>query len=258
MPPNDINVLRALKQGAVAFLVMMGVSCTLVSNDHEVVSNDRVMAEHSAMKKRLPSIERENDVLKKENTQQRAKMLGLENQIAGLTRDVTQLSQKYAEDMALSEEKIKNLNETIQKNEDESSAKIEALAILNAALAVKMDQEVRALNERRVMDQKAWDQERTKLTTTHAQKEADLSARMDQLQGAVQNKDLEIVSLNNTLAEMSTRLLETLALAEALEKARDESRTELESVKETNGALNQKIEELSQLPPKGQTKSNAQ
>ena len=72
----------------------------MVVKDSKQPFDTQLMAENSMMKKRLPLVERESDVLKKENQQHRIKIQDLEMQNKQLSLELTSLNEKYTNDMA--------------------------------------------------------------------------------------------------------------------------------------------------------------
>jgi chromosome segregation ATPase len=235
----------ALNLCVLSCIVVLGVACATPVKVDEQPVNSRFLAENSAMKKRLPLIERENDVLKKENLQHRTKIQDLETQLGKLTADLTSLNEKYTNDTAADEEQIRILQDTIRTIEAESAEKIEGLISQNTALEEKRAGEVRALNEQMAMQKQAFGQEREQMMQASAKKELNLTGRMDDLKKAVEAKQLEITSLKMALNETSSKLGEATAMAETLRKSRDESVAELESVKAANVGLNKNLNEIS-------------
>lgn len=235
----------AMNVCAVSFVVLLSLSCTAAVKDGKQPFNSQLLAENSMMKKRLPLIERESDVLKKENQQHRMKIQDLETQNKQLGLELTSLSEKYTNDMVIGEEQISNLQETIQEIEKENSESIEALISHNKFLEEKLVRESQALNEQIVMQKAAFNQEREQIVQENAKRELNLSNQLGVLNKKLASRELEISSLKLAISETSIQLGAANALSEALRKARDESLAELESVEATNANLNKKMAELS-------------
>lgn len=244
-----ICLLRALSVCSVSLMLIVCMACPAPVKEDARFLNGRILAENSTMKKRLPLIERENDVLKKENLQQRMKVLELESQIKQLGLELSSLNDKYAKDMVAGADQINKLQETIQRMEQESTARIQELTSKNAALKAKMAREVQDLKDRMAKQNDSHIQERKRIMQENAQKEFDLTARLDRLKKALEAKDLEIASRKMAMDEISSKLGEATALSGALKKARDAAVAELDSVKAANLELTKKVDALSkQLP----------
>jgi chromosome segregation ATPase len=186
------------------------------------------------MRKRLPLLERESDVLKKENQQNRSKIQDLETQNKNLDLELTSLNEKYADDMAIGEEQISYLMETIERIEKENSESMEALISDNTAIEAKRVQERNALNEQIVEQKAIFDKEREQIMQGNTKRELNLSNQLAALKNELESKESEISSLKLAVSEISTKLDAATTLSEALRKARDKSLAELESVKATN------------------------
>lgn len=220
-----------------ALILALCISCVATVKKDEDPLNSRIMAENSSIKKRLPLIERENDVLRKENHQHRAKILSLETQIKNLELELAFLGEKYDNDMARGEMQIKDLELTIQKIEKESSERITSLTLSKASLQKKSARQIRALNKKIISQKKAFDLEVAQIKTANANRESNLSDQIATLKKKVEAKTIENASIKNANSEISSKLNEANALAEALEKSRDDLLVELEAVKATNDRL---------------------
>jgi chromosome segregation ATPase len=238
------NFLWAQNLCVAALILVWCVSCTAPLKEDEQPFDDRFFAENSVMKKRLPLIERENDVLKKENHQHRTRIQELESRIKELDLELASLSEKYAGDMATAEEKIDTLLVAVQTLEAEGSAKILELNSLNTALEEKRAQEVQALNEQITTQKNSFRLEREKMIQEYAQRELNFSTQLGEMEKSLDTRELEVLSLKLAIGEISTKLGEATALAAVLAKARDESATELESVKAANTDLIKKMDTL--------------
>jgi chromosome segregation ATPase len=226
-------------------LMMVCTACPAPVKEDAQLLNGRILAENSTMKKRLPLIERENDVLKKENLQHRMKVLDLESQVKQLGLELASLNDKYTKDMAAGAEQIKKLQETIQEIEQESSTRIQELTSRNAALKAKMAREVRDLKDQMAKQNDAHIKERKQIMQENAQREFDLTSRLDALKKALEAKDLEIASRKMAMDEISSKLGEATALSDSLQKSQDAAVAELQSVKTANRELNKKVDALS-------------
>ena len=242
-----IGSRRLLSLCSAALILTLCAACIAPVKEDAQLLSSRILAENSTMKKRIPLIERENDVLKKENLQHRMKILDLESQIKQTGLELAALNDKYAKDMAAGAEQISRLQETIQKMEQDNSARIQDLASKNAALKAQMVREVQDLKDQMAKQNDVHIQERKRIMQENAQREFSLATRLDGLKKNLEAKDLEIASRKMAMDEISSRLGEAAALSDTLKKARDAAVAELESVKAANAELTRKVNELSSL-----------
>lgn len=232
-----IKWFYTLKICSAALLMTFCASCVTTVQKEEYPLNSRIMAENSSIKKRLPLIERENDVLRKENHQHRTNILALETKIKNLGLELAFLGEKYDNDMAMNEMQIKDLQLTIQEIEKESAERIKSLTSMKATLKRKLAREVHAHNKNIVAQKEAFEKEREQIMKANNKRESSLSGQIDALKKTINAKELESASLKKANIDISNKLGEASALAEALKKARDEASAELETVKATNTRL---------------------
>jgi hypothetical protein len=225
--------------------------------------DNQLFAENSMMKKRLPMVERENDVLKKENRQHRLKVQELEDQNKKLSLELSSLNEKYINDMAIGEEEIDYLHELVQRIEKENSESIEELISRNKILEANFVREIHALKEQISKQKAVFVKEREQILEESAKRDLSKSIEINTLKRELEPKESQILSYKLAINEISLQLGAATALSEALRKSRDESlaqlesfkaaskqnkeesRVELESVKTVNANLNKKMAELS-------------
>ncbi len=233
----------------IVLVLLFSLSCTAIVKDDRRPLNSQLFAENSTMKKRLPMIERENDVLKKENQQHRTKLHDLEEQNKQLADVLTSVKEEYATDMALDEEQILDLEKSLNKMEQETGEQIGFLVSQKNKLEEKLVQETKVLNEQLVKQKAAFNQEREQISQQHAQKELNWSTEVGGLKKQLISKELQISSLKLAINEISIQLGVATALSEELRKTMDESQAEVDSLKKANAGLNKKIVDLSvELP----------
>ncbi len=234
----------ALSLCATSLVLLLSLSCTMVVKDGKQPFNSQLMAENSMMKKRLPLIERESDVLKKENQQHRMRIQDLEMQNKQLGLELTSLSEKYTNEKSIGELQISNLQETIQKIEEENNKRVALLNAQSKELEAKLVRESHALNEQIVMQKTAFNREREKINQENAKKELEWATELGVLKKKLEPKELQISSLKLAINEISIQLGAATALSEELRKSKDETLAELESVKAATVDLNKKLAEL--------------
>ncbi len=255
--------VRALTTCTLPFVLLFLLSCTAAHQNNQQAGSSQLHAENSMMKKRLPLIERESDVLKKENQQYRIKMQDLEMQNKQLGTDLVSLREQYEIDMAAGNQQISSLLEEIQKNEQESRANIDRLMADNKALKEKMTRDLRALKDQIVMQKAAFNKDREKIVQENAKKELNLTNKLDTADKELTIKKAEISSLQSSISEISGKLVKantvsaelaqagtaTTAELESIKaagiKAKNEYQIQLESIRAANADLNKQIAELS-------------
>ncbi len=223
--------VRALTTCTLPFVLLFLLSCTAAQQNSQLPGSGQLLAENSMMKKRLPLIERESDVLKKENQQHRIKIEDLEIKNEQLDMDLVSLREKYESDMAVGNQQISTLQETLHKNEQESKASIDRLIDDNKALKEKMDQGIHALKDQIVMQKAAFNEEREQLVQENAKKELNVSNKLAAADKELALRESEIASLKSTISEISGKLVKANTLSAELAKARTATVAELESMK---------------------------
>jgi len=255
------NIIRtiALNICAVSLVALLSLSCTATMKDGMQPSDNQLLAENSMMKKRLPLVERESDVLKKENRQYRMKVQELEEKNKQLNLEL----EKYTNDVAIGEEEINYLHELIQRIEKENSEKIEELISHKKVLEAKLARETHALKEEIATQKSAFVKEREQILQESAKRDLSKNLEINSLKKELEPKESQISSYKLAINEISLQLGAATTLSEALKKSRDkalaelesvkaasrknkdESLAELESVKTVNANLNKKMAELS-------------
>jgi chromosome segregation ATPase len=247
---------------AILFLgLVCCVSCATQSITDVPRQRDLLFAEHSTMKKRLPLVERENDVLAKENDHYRRWVRDLENNIKKLSAELAATQEANSRELAAKREEINHLEIAMQKLEEETS---ERITVLNTAM-VAQEEKFIAQREQLI---KEMELKESILNSQLASKEKELDAKAVEiatlasakadLEKALEKKQLEIselatfkTTLENTLASKGRELSRLTAANEknekkindtnemiaSLKKARDKSRAELESAKAANADL---------------------
>jgi chromosome segregation ATPase len=215
-------------------------SCATTYPEDTPQQYNLLFAEHSAMKKRLPLIERENDVLTKENGNYQTQVRKLEDNNKKLTAELAATNEKYTRERAASDEQIKNLEISMQQLDEEKSDQITALN--NAMLTQK----------------ETFTAERDQILKEEEQKEAILSGQLADKEKALENKSLEISLLSSAKADLEKTLenkaLEITMLSSAkadLEKTLGDKALQITMLSSTKSdlekALESKAQEISKL-----------
>ena len=238
------NRLYALNVCVWSLILVSGIACTAPLHTDQSMPSNRLYAENSDMKRRLPLVERENDILKTENFQHRKKIKELEDNIKKLVSDLEALTERYNKDMAAEQDRILSLQETMEALEMENTEKIQALNLINKGLEEKMTRKVKALNGQMLKQKESFSHEREQLINENSQRESALSGQLDDVKKTLKTRELEISSLKIAISEISSKLGDATALADRLKKARDESEEELKAVKAINIGLAKKVNAL--------------
>ncbi len=241
---KDISRFRALQGCTLSFVLLFFLSCTPATQNGQQLESSQLQAENSLMKKRLPLMERESDVLKKENQQHRIKIQDLEAQNKQLAMDLASLQQQYEIDMIVGEEQISSLEETIAKIARENKAAIDSLIADNKGLEEKMVKKSQVLHDQLAKQKAVAQQQREKLIKESGQRELDLTNKLSAEKEKSAVGEQKISSLKASVAEITGKLAKAKALAAQTAKVRDASQAELASIKATNATLNKKIAEL--------------
>ncbi len=225
-----------------SLFLLFSLSCSVVVKDgKQQPFTNQFLAENSMMKKRLPLIERENEVLKKENEQHWRKIQDLESQRRQLDLELASLGEKYINEKTLGDQEISSLQEIIQKNKEENSKNIDTLISQNKEIEAKLAGESHALKEQLITQKDSFNKEREQIQQEKAKRELEWSSELGLLKKKLGPMEKQISSLKLAINEISIQLGAATSLSEELRKSRDESLAELDSVKAANSNLNKKL-----------------
>ncbi len=184
----------------------MVVSCATISGMDTGSKDDELKAENRLMRKNRKLALRENEVLKTENMQYRAKVNKLNAALSDLRVALESLHCQYNEDMTRINEAYDDLSDQLMWLEETSDEKILNLTETNLALEKKYADDVSALNEQLKKQQAAFTSERELLQTKY---ETKVKALEDQLSLSTQElneKDIVIKSMETSQAESQVRI----------------------------------------------------
>ncbi len=244
------------------------ISCATAPMQDASRPNNLMLAEHRAMKKRLPLVERENDVLNRENSHYRQWVRELEDNIKKLTDELAIKRTEYTHELAVKEAQINGLESLVQKLDTE---KAEQLAALRNALVAQertfLEQRQQLIHEKEqnesILSNQLIDKEKD--LDNQAMQIASLMSSKANLENLLENKRLEIERLTSAktdlqhalavktreMAELASanainqaKIDETVSMIASLKKARDQSMAELESAKAANAELVKTFNEL--------------
>ncbi|MDA8137237.1 MAG: hypothetical protein M0036_01185 [Desulfobacteraceae bacterium] len=223
---------------------MIVVSCVSPGESTKADTPERIMAENSQMKRRLPMLERENDVLKQENLQYRAKTQQMEANLEKTNSDLLALQEQYSKDMALNEEQIKSLHTKYNLFEAQSARTLEDLNKLYGDLQTKHTQEIKALNEKIAAQRTDFNKERDQLKQTYADMELKLSSQINELKSSLHTSENDINALKATNSEISQQRDDALRQVEKVKLERDETLQKLQAEKAANAELFDRLKKV--------------
>jgi chromosome segregation ATPase len=226
----------AIALASLSMLLLVN-SCTTTSRAVQQSCSDRIMAENRQMKKRIPLIERENDILTQENFQYKHKLQQANTRIDKLNTDLAALGEKYQKDMAASEEKISNLEQKYSLLQSDSSRKIAEASERYESLELKRQRELKKLNAQIAEQKIAYNQEKQNLQKKAAKKELELSSRISELKQTVDSRETKIASLKKAYAEIQTKLG---AMSSQLAEARS-ARNQIENNPQPSQSINAEL-----------------
>gem|GEM_PF-1298958 len=225
--------------------LLLCVSCTAPGRmDPRIVANDRLSAEYSQAKKRIPLLERENDVLKEENLDYRRNVrrlgVGLEELSAGLDS----LRNQVEESRRISEADTCALQERLDWQEEASAEQIEALTASHQEDLEKLQADIRALNERLAGAAADFKLRIENISQKNTENQHALLKRIGELQRDLAAREAENETLKSAVADLSARLDAALREIAEISRSRTELQQELEAIKATEAELLKRLNEL--------------
>lgn len=270
--PNSIVCDKVLwgKTVGMLWVMLLIVSCVAPGGIVKGESTDRIMAEHSQMKRRLPLIERENDVLKQENLEFKTKVQQLSAKNEKLKSDLDAMNDIYERDMAFSEELIQNLQKKYEALAEESTLQIEALNQRMDELELKRKQDIKTLNNQMVLQQAKYEKDllqskeqsqklQEKYNVLEMESTRKIKAMTNRYDELEEKRSQEIKALNDQIAMQHTSfnqerddLKQKHALVEfdlstkinELEKIVDSRETQINTLKTANSEISAKLDEV--------------
>lgn len=251
-------------------LLPLIISCVTSGETIKGGSTDRIMAEHSQMRRRLPLIERENDVLKQENLLFKTKVQQLTAKNEKLESDLDTMNDIYERDMAFSEELIQNLQKKYEIFTAESTRQVETLNQRLDELELKRTQEIETLNDQIESQQAKYKKDMLQnkaqlqkiqekydvLVMESTRKIEDITKGYNELE---EKRSRELKALNDQIAVQQTtfnkerdELKQNHALKEydlstkinKLEKTVDHQETQIDTLKATNSEISEKLNKV--------------
>jgi chromosome segregation ATPase len=216
---TGIDRVQALRVAIFAVLLLVN-SCTTTDRGSAHSTADRIMAENSQMKKRIPLIERENDVLMQENLQYKSRLQEATTRIEGLRADLSYLTEKFGAYVTSTEMQIHFLAENYALLEKTSSHQISELSSRYKDLELKRQEEIKQLNAHIISQNSAFIEEKKKLELKAAEIELKLDMREAQLASLKTTHDELLTKLDAVSGRLAEALLQRSQIEKDLETLR--------------------------------------
>lgn len=227
--------------------LLLCVSCTVPGRvDSRLAANDRLSAEYSQAKKRIPLLERENDILKEENLEYRENVRRLGAGLEELSAGLAGLKEQVEESRRMSEEDTCAFQERLDRQEEASADQIEALTASHQKDLEKLQADIRKLNERLAGATGDLDRRINDSSQENTRKQNALLKRIEGLQQDLAARKAENDTLKSSVAELSARLDAAVHDIAEGSRSRTELQQELEAVKASEAELLKRMKELSE------------
>ena len=225
----------------VVSVLLFAYSCTTMDRAAQYQVPDRIMAENSQMKKRIPLIERENDVLTQENLQYKARLQAALERVEHLRSDIAYLNDKFDAYIATSETQINILEQNYSLLENTSFQQISELSSRYAQLQLKSQQEIAELNSRMA-------KEKDLLVRKAAEKEAALTRRAAETKRLLDEREAELAFLKTANGDLQEKLDTVSGQLAETQAERSQIEKDLQTIRAANIEL---LQRLQNTPPDG-------
>lgn len=162
-------------------------------------------SENSLMKKRITSLERENAVLAKENTDQLKMLRNLQAKILALQSEVGDWKVKYLGETETLSGELRDLQEAKASLEEESAEKMQELEAVHESDRRRYEAEIEMLNQQLSRQTEAFDRERESIRSETVKEKGDLARRIEDLGKDIASRDALIESLRNLNEDLSRK-----------------------------------------------------
>jgi hypothetical protein len=227
---------------AAGIMLLFVHSCTATDQALRQQGTDRIMAENSQMRKRIPLIERENDVLMQENLQYKSRLQEATERIDHLRADLAFLNQKFDAYAETSEMRILMLDESYRTLQDLSSQQISELNLRYEELESTRARELAELAARLNGQKAAFAAEKESLGHKAAQKEAVLNSRAAELKRLLETRDSELAALKTAHGELLARMESVSNHLAETQARRNHMEKELEAARAANEELMKRLQ----------------
>lgn len=235
--------VRTLLVAAIAAVIFTNACATLDRTAQSQVP-DRIMAENSQMKKRIPLIERENDVLNRENLRYKAKLQAARKRIDRLLTDLDHLKTKFDAYTISSQTQIQFLEENYRMLEITSSEQLMELQSRYDALETLRQQEVASLTTQMADQNNAFNEEKDMLKRQASETVALLTSRITELEHILALQEAQTRSLDTANSELSKQLDDVSRQLAESQAQRTQIEKDLQSAQETNAELVQRLNDI--------------
>ncbi len=198
-----LNILKVIIIGTLTGLI----SCATLNGNKNGKEIEKLKSENHVIRKRILLIERRNNILEEENIIFKKDLKQKDAKIRSLDSNMTSLRSKYKNDLNLWTKKYENIREKNAILEKKSNEKIKELTELNRNIEETFTKKVNELNDLLRTRERMYAGDIEKLTKESAQKEFDLSKKIEELKKTINVNDEKILSLEISIKELG-KLLE--------------------------------------------------
>lgn len=184
------------------------ISCASIQGTDQSANINKLESENHLLKKKVILLDRNNLILEEENSQQRKNNKDKDARIVNLLSEIKSLSTKYANEIALWQQKYDNLQQKHQILEKDTGKKISDLTILNKEQEFKFSNEIKKLNSEAILREQNHAKEIEKLKNEASKNEFLLSKKIEEVKLESIKKDEKIIKLEANINELNAKLKE--------------------------------------------------
>jgi hypothetical protein len=200
------------------------VSCTSMNS----FEKDRIVSENTVLKRKMELLERENGVIRRENTDTAAALKGSEATLEKTRSDLAAFKKKYETDTVLLNNKYDNLKKSNDLQQKQNAERIKLLTDQNALLEKDLADKVKALAEENRKNTEQFNADREKMKKDAAKRESEFTKIIESQKSANEAKDRQINDLNETIRKINEQLNEAARAhktdASAVETKKDDKK----------------------------------
>lgn len=188
-----------------AVLLTVGSCGNLVAHSDRGSVDEWLKSEHSLIKKRVTSLERENSVLAKENEDQAERIEKLQSSIKVLQSEIGDWKVKYLRDTETLSAELNKLLDEKTSLENERAEKILELEAIRESDRQRYEAEIEALNDQLAQQRDAFSQERENIRNECVKKQVALDQRIEGLGRDLASRDGVIESFRASNEDLSRK-----------------------------------------------------
>jgi chromosome segregation ATPase len=220
----------------VSLILLTLSSCRTVQNGNgggEISEDER--SRNALLTRRVEMLERQNGVLKDENTTYRRDVLERDAKIEKLNADMNSMKLKLESDIQLLTKKVENLTEQKRILEQQSGEKIRELSELNQKISTELGDEIKRLNDTLKERENQFNNERERLRREFAGRELEINREKDELGKKLETAVSRVQVVENELALAQKRI-------EKLQSDRTDSQSRIDALKSNLAAITEELD----------------